>query len=60
MAKIRVTQLKSGIGKTPRQRANLKSLGLKGIRHHVDHERTPMIDGILKKIGHLVKVEDVK
>ena len=60
MAKIRITQLKSGIGKTPRQRANLKSLGLKGIRHQVEHEKTPMIDGILKKIGHLVAVEEIK
>lgn len=59
MAKIRITQLKSGIGKTPRQRANLKSLGLRGIRHQVDQEKTPQVEGILKKIGHLVKVEDI-
>jgi large subunit ribosomal protein L30 len=59
MAKIRITQLKSGIGKTPRQRANLKALGLRGIRTHVEQERTPMVDGILKKIGHLVQVEEI-
>jgi large subunit ribosomal protein L30 len=59
MAKIRITQLKSGIGKTPRQRANLKALGLRGIRHQVEQERTPIVDGILKKIGHLVQVEEI-
>jgi large subunit ribosomal protein L30 len=60
MAKIRITQLRSAIGKTPRQRANLKALGLRGIRHQVVHEHTPEIDGILKKIGHLVDVQDEK
>lgn len=60
MAKIRITQLKSGIGTTPRQRATLKALGLKRIRHEVIQEESPAITGMLKKVGHLVQVEPAK
>lgn len=60
MARIRITQLKSSIGKTPRQRATLKALGLKRINDQVVQEESPVIDGMLKKIGHLVQVDPVK
>ncbi len=60
MAKIRITQLKSAIGTTPRQRATLKALGLRKIRHQVVQEESPAIAGMLKKVGHLVEVEPAK
>ncbi len=60
MTKLRITQLKSAIGTTPRQRATLKALGLKRIRHQVVQDETPAIAGMLKKVGHLVQVEAEK
>ena len=60
MAKLRITQLKSAIGTTPRQRATLKALGLKRIRHQVVQDESPAINGMLKKVGHLVQVEAEK
>jgi len=60
MAKIRITQLRSGIGTKPRQRATLKALGLKRPWDQVVQEDSPAIAGMLKKVGHLVKVEPAK
>ncbi len=60
MAKIRITQVRSAIGTKPRQRATLKALGLKRIRHQVVQEDSPVIEGMLKKVGHLVQVEPEK
>lgn len=56
MAKVKVTQVKSVIEKTERQKNTIKALGLKGVRHSVEHELTPQIDGMLKKVPHLVSV----
>lgn len=60
MAKLRITQLRSAIGTKPRQRATLKALGLRRIRHQVVQEDSPAITGMLKKVGHLVHVEPEK
>lgn len=60
MAKLRITQLKSAIGTQPRQRATLKALGLRRIRHQVVQEDTPVIAGMLKKVSHLVEVSEEK
>jgi large subunit ribosomal protein L30 len=59
MKKIRVTQVKSGIGKTERQKRTLEALGLKRIRHTVELEATPQVLGMCRKVEHLVKVEEV-
>ena len=58
MAKIRITQIRSSIGKKPRQRATLKALGLRRIRHQVVQEDSPAIVGMLKKVSHLVEVSE--
>ncbi|MDA0231956.1 MAG: 50S ribosomal protein L30 [Chloroflexi bacterium] len=60
MAKLRITQLKSAIGTQPRQRATLKALGLRRIRHQVVQEDSPVIVGMLKKVSHLVEVSEEK
>ena len=61
MAKIKVTQYKSGINKPMRQKRTLEALGFtkKGSMHRVvEHEATPQVLGMVKKIGHLVKIVD--
>lgn len=60
MAKIKVTQIKSKIGRSERQKRTIAALGLKKINHTVEHEATPQVMGMVKKVAHLLKVEDVK
>ena len=58
MAKIKVTKQKSAINRTKRQKLTLESLGLKKIGQTVEHEATPNIMGMVKKVKHLVSVEE--
>ncbi|HAD34497.1 MAG TPA: 50S ribosomal protein L30 [Chitinophagaceae bacterium] len=55
MSKIKITQVKSAIDRTNRQKATLKALGLKKLNQTVEHEDTPQILGMVKKVEHLVK-----
>ncbi len=57
MAKIKVTQVKSKIGATARQKNTLAALGLKKLQQTVEHEATPQIEGMVQKVLHLVTVE---
>jgi len=59
MKKIKVTQVRSGIGRPLRQKRTLEALGLKKIRQTVEHEATPQILGMVHKVIHLVTVEEV-
>jgi len=60
MAKIIVTQVRSQINSTARQRKNLEALGLRRIGHSVTHDNTPNILGMINKVKHLVSVEETK
>lgn len=60
MAKIRVTQLRSTIGRSDDQRRTLRALGLRRIGHSVIHEDTPSIRGMVFKVRHLVEVGDTQ
>lgn len=57
MTKVKITQVRSKIGSSKRQRANLESLGLRRINHTVEHESTPQLLGMIEKVKHLVRVE---
>lgn len=57
MAKIKVTQIKSKIGATTRQKNTLAALGLRKMQATVEHEATPQIEGMVAKVLHLVAVE---
>ncbi len=59
MAKVRITQIKSGIGQPERQKRILLALGLKKMHQTVEHEDTPQVMGMVNKLKHLVKVENV-
>ncbi|MFK7998375.1 MAG: 50S ribosomal protein L30 [Polyangiales bacterium] len=56
--KLKVTQLKSGIGRSARQKQILKGLGLRGINKTVVIDNTPSFRGAVKKVLHLVSVEE--
>jgi large subunit ribosomal protein L30 len=56
MATIKVKQVRSAINRTARQKATIKALGLKKLNQVVEHEATPQILGMVKKVQHLVEV----
>ena len=57
MAKVKVTQVKSGIDRSHFQKATLIALGLKRMNRTIELEMNPAIEGMIKKVKHLVKVE---
>ena len=60
MAKIKIRLVRSTIGALPRQRATVRSLGLRKIGSSTIQEDTPVIKGMVRAVSHLVSVEDVK
>jgi large subunit ribosomal protein L30 len=59
MAKIKITLVRSTIGSLPRQRATVRSLGLRKIGSSVEQEATPPVLGMIKVVSHLVSVEEL-
>ncbi len=59
MAKVKITQTKSRNGASKRQIANLQSLGIHRLHQTVEVELTPVTKGMLEKVLHLVKVEEI-
>ena len=59
MAKIRVTLVKSTIGQVEANKATVKALGLKKIRSSKELDDTPVTQGMIAKVNHLVKVENI-
>ena len=58
MAKIKITQVKSGIDRPERQKRTLKALGLTKMNATAELEATPQVLGMVRKVVHLVKVEE--
>ena len=59
MARVRITQVRSKIGQSERHRGTLRALGLTRIGRSVEQEDTAVLQGMLRKVRHLVKVEEV-
>ena len=58
VAKLRITQTRSQIGQTERHRGTLRALGLGKIGRTTEREASPELEGMLRKVRHLVNVED--
>jgi len=58
--RLRVTQVRSQIGQTGRHRGTLRALGLGKIGRSAEHEESPTLAGMLRKVRHLVRVEETK
>ena len=56
--RIRVTQVRSGIGYDRKQRSTLRGLGLRRMQQTVELPDTPEVRGMVAKVPHLVKVEE--
>ena len=59
MAKLRITQIRSKIDSTKRQKKTLEALGIKRMNNSVEVEDTPQIKGMIDKVNHLIKVEEI-
>jgi large subunit ribosomal protein L30 len=59
MAKLRITQIRSKIDSTKRQKRTLEALGIKRMNNPVEVEDTPQIKGMIDKVNHLIKVEEI-
>ena len=59
MSKVRITKLRSTIGQSERVEKNMEALGLKRINSFNELNLTPQIEGILRKVKHLVKIENI-
>jgi len=57
MGKIKITQVKSVIDRSEKQKRTMKALGLKKIRQTVEVDENPQINGMIAKVSHLIKVE---
>ena len=60
MGKLRIVWVKSAIGYALDQKRTIKALGLRRLRHQVVHEDTPSIRGMVTKVAHLVKADEIK
>ena len=58
MPRLRLTQVRSSIGQSPRHRGTLRALGLGKIGKTVEHDESPVLAGMLRKVRHLVRVEE--
>jgi large subunit ribosomal protein L30 len=56
--KLRITQVRSQIGETQKHRGTLRALGLGRIGRTVEHTETPALAGMLRKVRHLVRIEE--
>jgi large subunit ribosomal protein L30 len=59
LSKLRITQVRSQIGQTQRHRGTLRALGLGRIGKTAEHADSPQLAGMLRKVRHLVKVDEV-
>ncbi len=60
MAQLKVTQVRSSIGRKPNQRATLRTLGLRHINDSVVRDDRPEVRGMIATVSHLVQVEEVQ
>jgi large subunit ribosomal protein L30 len=59
MKKVKITQIKSGIDRPERQKLTLRALGLKKLNASKELEASPQVLGMIRKVEHLVKVEEL-
>ena len=55
---LKITQVRSTIGQTPKHRGTLRALGLGKIGRSVERRESPELEGMLRKVRHLVRVEE--
>ena len=59
MGKVKITQIRSVIDRSQRQKDTMRALGLRKINHSIEKESNPQIMGMIEKVKHLIKIEQV-
>lgn len=59
MKKVKLTQVRSAIHRTKRQKDTVIALGIRKLNHSVEKELTPQVQGMITKVSHLLKVEEI-
>jgi large subunit ribosomal protein L30 len=59
MKKVKVTQIKSGIGRTRKQKDTLTALGFKRMNQTLEIELSPAVAGMVDKVKHLLRIEEI-
>ncbi|MCD6112285.1 MAG: 50S ribosomal protein L30 [Bacteroidales bacterium] len=59
MKKVRITQIKSGIGRSFKQKRTLQALGFKKMHQSLEIEVNPQIEGMINKVKHLLLIEEI-
>ncbi len=59
MSKIRIKQIRSGIGRPADQKRTLKALGITKLNRVVEHETNPQIMGMINKVKHLLEIQEL-
>ena len=59
MAKLKITQTRSVIRQSKKQKLTMKALGLRRMQQTVEHEDTPQIRGMINKVHHLITIEEI-
>jgi large subunit ribosomal protein L30 len=59
MKKVRITQIRSIIGRPERQKRTIAALGLKRMHHTIEVEGTPQVLGMIDKVKHLLSIEEI-
>ena len=59
MAKLKLTLIRSVIGRSKKQKDTVAALGLRKMNHTIEKEVSPSVRGMVKKVQHLLKVEEV-
>ncbi|MCK4385164.1 MAG: 50S ribosomal protein L30 [candidate division Zixibacteria bacterium] len=57
--KLKITQIRSTIGRIEKQKQTIKALGIRKLRQSVIHKDTPQIRGMIEVVKHLVEVEEI-
>lgn len=57
--KVKITQTRSTIGRLKKQEHIIRALGIKKLYHSVEHADTPQVRGMIEKVKHLVRIEEV-
>ncbi len=58
--RVRITQVRSGIGRQEGHRRTIRALGIKRHQQSVEHELTPAIQGMIDKVSFMVEVEEIE
>lgn len=58
--RLRITQVRSAIKRQLNQKLTIRALGIRRLNHTVEHQDTPQIRGMIQRVFHLVRVEELK